>query len=163
MNHLAYEDGRVVGKRGLRFAEVNDAAREAEQLLASGYTEIGEWSLAENCAHLRKTFEYSVDGFPVKLPLWMRIIIKIAISKKKVFREGFKPGIKLSGRFAALLPGENLNDAEEVAKLKKAITRFQQSNTSMPSPVLGTMSFEDWKILHCRHCEHHLGMLRPKG
>ncbi|QQE10251.1 DUF1569 domain-containing protein [Planctomycetota bacterium] len=162
MGNLTFEDGRLVGKRGLRFEAVEDMITEAEALLADGYDMVGEWTLGQNCEHLRMTLEKSVSGFGFELGFPMNLVVKMVVSKGKIFREGFKPGFKLKGRFKVMIPSDGLDDGEEVAKLREAVEQFKGSATTKPSPVLGAMSFDDWNLFHMRHAEHHLGMLRPK-
>ena len=54
-------------RRKLTFATLDDAVRDAENLLANGYEKAGNWDLARCCHHLAVLMAWTLDGFP-RLP-----------------------------------------------------------------------------------------------
>ena len=65
----------VVGRRTLSFHRLTDIVADAEMLVSSTTTRtIGNWPLSQLLSHLASTIDNSIDGFPSKAPLFIRII-----------------------------------------------------------------------------------------
>ena len=83
-------------RRKLTFAALDDAVRDAENLLAKGYDKVGNWDLAQVCFHLAEWMRYPVEGFP-KPPLLMRPVFWTARNTiarrmlRKVLEKGEMP------------------------------------------------------------------------
>jgi hypothetical protein len=148
------------GRRVIRFSQLADAIRDAEQLLSRGHHTVGRWSLAQICNHLSSSIGYTVDGFPGKTAPWIvrqtlgRAVRTLMISTGRIMEgaplpENFKP-----------LP--TLDPTHEVNTLRLEIERFEASQGDCkPHPFLGRMSRNAWERFHCVHCAHHLSFALP--
>src|SRR5579885_2208924 len=63
-------------RRTLRFHDYDDILADAEALAAKGYDREGQWGLGQACDHLAAIMELSIDGFPSKLPLPVRVLAR---------------------------------------------------------------------------------------
>ena len=55
-------DSVKVKLRDVRFRKLEDAVKEAEQLLVSGYIQHGKWTLGQICCHCRDCLLYTSDA-----------------------------------------------------------------------------------------------------
>ena len=84
----------VSGRRDLTFQSLDDIVADAECLVASPKTKtLGNWPLTQLLTHLSSTVENSIDGFQVKAPLFVRLIVPFL--KGRVLCNKMSPGIKL--------------------------------------------------------------------
>ena len=154
-------------RRTLKFASLRDAVADAENLLARGYEQTGQWTLGQVTGHLTDWLSYPIDGFPrvpllIQPMLWM---MKVTVGKPKLkkylsdqsFPAG-KPTIPQS------VPAATSQDAEGVAKFRAAVDRFlAHTGPLIPSPLFGAMTKETGEQLQCVHSAHHLSFLVPKS
>ena len=154
-------------RRTLTFATLREAVADAENLLAVGYEKAGNWDLAQVCGHLSEWLRFPIDGFP-KVPLLLRPVlwmVRLTIGKKmraKVLANGFQPGTQTMAETVPAAGGSS--DAAAVAKLKEIAERFEaHAGPIHPSPLFGSMTKDEARALHLKHCEHHLSFLIPKA
>jgi len=153
-------------RRSLRFESLDDVLRDAEGLLATGYTKTGSWSLGQVCGHLAAWFRYQMDGYP-PTPLLLRPMFWVArniVAKwmmKKMFAHGqMKPGMATIPQ--SVMPAD-ADDAAGVAELRDAVARWKAyTGPLQPSPLFGHCTREQWFKGHLIHCAHHLSFLVPK-
>lgn len=153
-------------RRKLTFASLDDAVRDAENLLAKGYDKAGNWDLAQVCSHLAEWMRFPLEGFP-RVPLLLRPmfwLMRATVGKKmraKVLAEGFSSG----GRTMPQTVFPSGGDATAaVAKLKEVAERFKAfAGEIHPSPLFGAMTKDEALQLQLKHCEHHLSFLIPRG
>ena len=55
-------------RRILRFHDFDQVLHDADRLLAAGYQQAGNWTLAQIATHLALVIGMSLDGFPWSLP-----------------------------------------------------------------------------------------------
>ncbi len=153
-------------RRQLRFASLDEAVRDAEMLLANGYTKTGNWDLVQVCNHLSDWLSYPMDGFP-PVPLFLRPIfwaLRNTIGRRKLetyIREQSFPAGKPTMPQTVHAPGEDERAA--VTKLRDTVARFMAyTGTMHPSPVFGMLDKDTLVKLHCIHTAHHLSFLTPK-
>lgn len=145
----------VQGRRELNFQTLDEVVADAETLVASPKTRtIGNWPLSQLLSHLASTVENSMDGFPTKAPLLIRIIgpfIKSSVISKKM-----GPGIKLP-KYAeeAAYPAVATPQAA-LDRLRTAVARTKKETMNAVHPAFGKMTHEEWNKLHLRHSELHL-------
>jgi len=147
-------------RRTLRFHSYDDALREADSLLASGYDRAGRWGLGQACHHLAAIMEMSLDGFPSRFPWPVRLAARWfvlgQVLRHHVFRRRF-PAPTFS------LPPDTGDDPVGVERLRAAVGRLKEHpGTMQPSPVFGPLSPGQWREVHLWHCEHHLSFLIPR-
>lgn len=147
--------------RKLRFDGLTDAAAEAEQLLVTGYTSQGNWTLGQCCRHLRLVQDPSIDGYPS----WMRFFAFLRpIMRRVLLPKALSPdpptGIKTLGNFE---PGSVDEDSNEVAMFRKSVERFLDHKGDLhPHPAFGRMDHSQLETLHAAHAAHHLRFLQPR-
>src|SRR5262245_29942343 len=86
----------TISRRRLKFAELDDAVRDAEGLLATGYERTGNWDLAQCCHHLAEVMTFPLDGFPpFGFPMGVGVwILKVTWARRwlrKVLETGVWP------------------------------------------------------------------------
>jgi hypothetical protein len=153
-------------RRQLRFASLDDVVRDAETLLAKGYTKAGNWDLAQVCNHLSDWLSFPVDGFP-KMPIFLRPIFWVmrkTVGRKKfegyVRDQSFPPG-KPTMPQTVHQPGGD--DKAAVAKLRDTAERFKAHTGFIhPSPLFGPLTKDEALAMQLVHCAHHLSFLVPR-
>ena len=152
-------------RRKPTFTTLDDAVRDAENLLATGYDKAGNWDLAQVCLHLAEWLRFPVEGFP-KMPLLLRPaawLVRSLIGKAmraKVLAKGFPAGGQTMPQ-TVFPPGGD--EAAAVAKLREAAEQLKaHAGPIHPSPLFGAMTKDVAVQLQLKHCEHHLSFLIPK-
>lgn len=144
-------------RRLLRFESLDDAAREAEALLADGYQRAGRWSLGTMGDHLGRAMIYSCEGFPRMWPWPARWIARRLALKSILARQ-----ISTFRFPAPISVNLHITDQDGVACLLQGIQRYQAFDESLkPHVVLGPLSRAEWLQFHLWHCEHHFSFLIP--
>src|SRR4051812_32075019 len=74
------DTSKVGNCRELRFNTLDDALGEAERLVQADrdgkLTQLGNWSLGQVLNHLSTFIDFSYDGFPMKAPWFVKLILK---------------------------------------------------------------------------------------
>lgn len=147
-----------VNPRRLDLRTFDELQTEVSRLSKHPYRRVGHWSLGQNCHHLAKMFNQSIDGFDVQLPRFIRLFSRW-MKNWLLKRRSIPRGIKAPKSF---LPDDQINDVEGVLELMTAIRRYRDHNGPLqPSPVFGRLSREEWDQLHLIHASHHLGFILP--
>ncbi|HJZ55868.1 MAG TPA: DUF1569 domain-containing protein [Gemmataceae bacterium] len=154
-------------RRKLTFASLDDAVRDAENLLAKGYDRAGNWDLAQCCHHLAVLMTYPIDGFP-RLPFPLNMgtwLLRKTIAPgwlKKVLKSGVWPaGTPTDKR---TVPTAGGNDTEAVAGFRQAVERLlAHTGPFQPSPLFGMLDKETLVRMHRIHTAHHLSFLVPRA
>jgi Protein of unknown function (DUF1569) len=156
--------GKVSGRRSLQFASLDEvladlSALEAAQQ-AGTISAVGDWSPGEVFDHLANLFEFSIDGFPFKAPLLIRIVGRL-IKSRVLKSDDISAGIKLKGGSTALLPKPGISFESGMDHLKKQILRVQAGKLmTQRSPIFGALSHEQWMSIQLKHCALHLSFLQ---
>jgi hypothetical protein len=146
-------------RRPLRLADLDAVAREAESLLANGYTRGGRWSLGQNADHLAQAIERSMDGYPMLLPAPVRWLIRWLMLKKVLRHDVINRKVDAP---KWLMPPDSVEDRAGVERLKAAVERYKAfRGTPHPSPVFGNLTYDECREVHVWHSEHHLSFLKP--
>jgi hypothetical protein len=146
-------------RRSLRFESLQHIVADAEALSAGPVRSAGNWTAAQNVQHVAILIRLSIDGFPARAPWLIRFVLRFM--KNRVLARPLKPGFKLPGNFSFLLPDDDVTWKDAVAELRREVDRAASEKMTAPSPILGSMSHEDWTRLHCRHAELHFGFIHP--
>ena len=146
--------------RHLQFENLGAAVDDARQLLASGYTRHGNWSLGQICRHLTLVQDPSIDGYPAWMSLFapLRPVMRRTLMKKIL--SGDSPiGIRTAPRFA---PPDDVADRREVEALRQSVERFLDFDEPFyPHPAFGRMDAKTFEAVHTAHAAHHLRFLSP--
>jgi hypothetical protein len=152
-------------RRSPQFGSLDDAVRDAEGLLAKGYEQAGNWSLAQCCGHLANWMTYPIAGFP-RMPTPVRAVFWVIRGlfgrriKEQTLAKGLPAG---KPTITESVPAPGGDDAAAVAGLREAAARFTaHPGEYLPSPLFGRLTRDEALRLQLRHCEHHLSFLIPK-
>jgi hypothetical protein len=153
-------------RRELTFHDLDEVVADAERLLAHGYSQAGNWDLAQVCEHLSEWMRYSIDGYPragcfIGSMLWL---MKITIGRK-IFRKVLATGTMRSGgpTMKATVPEPGGEASAAVNRLKETVQRFNgHAGEYQPSPLFGRLNRDEALKLQLVHCAHHLSFLIPK-
>lgn len=154
-------------RRTLDFRSFEELAREVRKLRDRGYEQAGNWTLAQNCDHLRLFITYSLDGFPFKLPFYIRLagpFLKKRTLESRKLPTGVKVPPALMPKVAEDIarPENSSPDVEAANRLIEAIDRYTSyKGAPQPSPLFGKLDRESWDQLHLIHAAHHLSFLVP--
>ncbi len=155
---------RVTERRELHFHTLADILRDVEELAAvtseTGESICGEgnWTPAQIVEHVTFFIDGAIDGFDFTAPLLIRVLARPF--KKRILMKPMKPGIKLPARMNVVLPDPETTWEDAVSALRDAVARIDcGERMTQPSPLLGSMTHEDWVNLHCRHAEMHFSFM----
>lgn len=148
----------TIERRSLRFATLAEVMPEVDRLL-KGHKTVGRWSLGQICKHLTQTINGSVEGFPEKAPWVIRKTVG-PIAKRHVLSSGKMPtGMKLPEKH---LPRPDLDARAEAEALRGALSFYSAHVGPLADhPLFGPLGHDQWSLLHCIHCAHHLSFAEP--
>lgn len=152
-------------KRKLKFNHFDEMLADARLLYENGYSRRGNWTLGQATGHVALWMTYPLDGFPVA-PIPVRMIMwlmKVTVGqslKRKIFAEGFKPGMMTAP--VSVPDAEKVSDQAGIEQLEEAIRRVTEHQGELnPSPLFGPMDKETLIKVSLLHAEHHFGYLEP--
>lgn len=159
-------DTRSVRRRAVDYAGLADMKADLDRIAAAYASgtlrRLGNWDAGPVLDHLAMAVRRSIEGFPIKAPLHLRLIGPLV--KKRVLSRPFEPGIKLdaSAEGQAWRAGVSFEDA--LSDLRAQLARVDtaaggRERMTMPHPFFGVMTHEEWGIYHLRHGALHLSFL----
>lgn len=152
-------DTRKAKRRELRFETLEAILAEAdrlEKISESGPLKpLGNWTLGQTLAHLAFWTNAAFDPIPMRVPWWLRMIMKT--QKRKMCYGKMPAGVRLPGVTGGTLGADDVPASEGLSRLRRATARFGKEKTKPDNPAFGPMNEEEWRALMCRHAEHHLG------
>lgn len=165
--HMAEKrTGKNRVRRALRFASLADVLRDLDTLHAAvvggELRTSGNWSAAQVFNHLAAFMEYPFNGYPPEIaspPWFVRFVMKF-MRRKMCFGQ-MPSGVKIPRVKGGTVGFEDSPVDAAEARLRAAIDRLDREAPTLPSPLFGPMSHEEWKGLNLRHCELHLSFLHP--
>ncbi len=160
-------DTKTAQRRNLAFANFDEVSADLDQIeaaMAAGTLQTtGNWTAGQIFDHTGKFLQFAYDGFPSKAPPPVRWIARMMLKKKATETEEPLPsGFKLPKQASALLPREGITDAEGLAYLRQQIARIQAGEKfTRPSPLLGSLTHEEWLTLQRKHMALHHSFIDP--
>jgi hypothetical protein len=149
---------RVVNRRKLQFASVNEILADAERMAAANARPLGNWSPGQIYKHLAIVMDGSIDGDFVQASWLVRKVARLF--KNRMLNHGMKAGFKLPrASETAIVPPLTISNEEGLLALRTAVERQLRTPPTKPSPFFGPMTTAEWTQLHCRHAELHLSFL----
>jgi hypothetical protein len=153
---------QVTDRRKLSFSTMDDILADAEALDGKSIRTTGNWSAAQIVAHVTTLITFSLDGTDIRAPLVFRVFGKLM--KGRVLSKGLPVGIANRGVFRKVEPEPAVSWDEALGKLRHEVARIHAgARMDKPSPVMGTMTHDDWVRFHCRHAELHFSFMHPGG
>lgn len=123
----------------------------------------GNWTPAQIMTHLATFGEFSLDGFPFKAPLPIRLMAQLLFKKKAVSGSVPPPGFGLKNKLAVLVPDSDVQFDESLGRLRSFLDRVDAGEAFVPSsPLFGALTREQWITLHLGHASLHMSFLDPK-
>ncbi len=159
---MPIDTAKSTGHRSIRFRTLDDALTEARRLAAADaagtLVRTGNWTLGQIFSHVASFMNFAYDGYPPELkpPPWiLRAMLKLM---KRRFLNGKLPRgykiPKLPGGTSGVL---DLPTDQALRFLESAIARLAAAPPTVPNPVFGRLSHDEWTVLHLRHMELHFG------
>lgn len=148
-------------RRRLRFHTLDQVVGDAMNVGAGPYERLGSWSLGMCCDHLAAFMEYSIDGFPFRMSPAVRLFGVLLKARVLDPDRGLPAGVKFPRTARPALEPSAISDEAGLAKLAAAVDRLRDETTRAKSPLLGTLTREQWDQLHCNHAALHLSYLLP--
>jgi Protein of unknown function (DUF1569) len=121
----------------------------------------GGWSVGQNLAHCATFIKSSFDGFEMKAPWIVRIPLSLLLKPIATKPNSqMKPGFKLPERAKELRPEDEVSVEQGLAQMREQTDRIiNGERMTIPSPLFGNLSHEQWTNLHLNHCRMHFGYL----
>jgi len=153
------DTAKVAGRRLLRFDSIDQMIAEVERLVeaerAGRLRHLGNWTLGQALGHLAAWMEYGYAGVPLKVPFFIRWILRL---RKRKFLYGLmRPGVRIPGVAGGTLATEPVPLDEGLDRFRRQAERLKVEMPSAPSPVFGKLTHEESIALALRHAELHLG------
>jgi hypothetical protein len=156
---------KVKDRRPLRFETFDEAIRDAEAL-AHGerigkLRATGNWTLGQALGHVAYWARAPFDGYPPtpRMPLSLRLLMPLM--KNRFLNKGLPTGARIPGVPGGTFGIEPMETDRGLAELRTAFDRMSRQTPAEPSPVLGTLSHDDWIKLNLRHAELHQSFFHP--
>lgn len=148
--------------RELHLTTLDDMLAEARRIAAQpDAASRGTWTPAQNIWHVGRFIKAGVEGFPAKVPLFLKIVGPLF--KKRATTRGFNPGIKLPAQAAAHMVAPVDTTIEQAMDMFETSVQDAKDKGFLPkNPMLGKMTPQQWIDLHCRHAEMHFGLIELK-
>lgn len=146
--------------RQLDFTDFDAVVADVQRLHEQGYHQVGQWSLSQILQHLTLTLERSVNGFPAKMPWFVRKIVAPLIRGKIFAQRKLQAGLKAP---VDMVFSAGADEANEVKRFNEVLDRVKEyQGEFQPHPVFEKISPEEWRQFHFIHIAHHLNFLIPK-
>ena len=152
----------IQGRRNLTFHSLDDVITDVETLVASPTTRtIGNWPLLKLITHLTQTIDGSIDGFTMKAPLVIRLVMPL-FKGRFLKATKMKPGIILPKSNERAAFPEAASAQEALRDLRRAVERTRTESMAANHPAFGKMTNDEWNTVHLRHSEMHLSFALPE-
>lgn len=154
---------RSVRRRLVAYSSQAEVAADLDVLEAARATgrlrRLGNHEAGPIFNHLAMAMERSLDGFPIRAALWLRLLGPLV--KKSVLSKPLQPGVNLRESDERFAWNTAVTFEDGLAQLRAQIARAARPE-SIPAaahPFFGAMTPEEWRVYHLRHAELHLSFL----
>ena len=163
-NTVVIDTGKVADRRPLRFESTDDILAEVDRLAeaerAGKLRRLGNWTLGQALGHLAAFIEYGYTGFPLKVPFFIRWILKLR--KNKYLHEALPSGRRIPGVEGGTLAIEPLPLDEAVGRMRRMLSRLKAEPPPKPHVIFGRLTHQEWIAINARHAELHLSFFVPE-
>lgn len=149
---------KAAARRVLRFAGIKEMIADADALAvlerAGKLRSAGAWTLGQAMHHLASWADYAYAGLPIKIPLPLRILFRPM--KQRAIYKPMPAGLRIpriAGGTLAIVR-EPLDTAQP--RLHRSFERLKSEAPTLPHPIFGPLTHDEWINLNLRHCELHL-------
>jgi hypothetical protein len=155
--------GKVEGRRTLRFETTDQVMAEVDRLAEAERSgrlrRLGNWTPGQTLNHLASWVEYSYSGAPLKVPFFIRWILRLR--KRKFLYGPMRAGVKIPGVAGGTLATEVRPLDDALGHMRRAMDRLKSETPTAPNVIFGSLTHEEWIAINLRHAELHLGFLLP--
>lgn len=148
--------------RSLHFDDLEQAVAEVERLAATEIVTTGNYTFGQILEHLARTFDI-VSGhqtIPFKPNIIVRFIARMM--RSKILNGPAQPGFKLPPKAQSIFwPQSDVPVEEALRHFREALARYQAAKPLPTHVFFGKLTQAQHDQLQCRHCELHLGFVRP--
>ena len=95
-----------------------------------------------------------------KYPFTLRMILRLI--RNRFVAKGMPAGVRIRNIPGGTLGLDELPADEALARYRAAMERLRRSPPTMPNPILGPLTHEQWIQLNLRHAELHLSFQCPR-
>jgi hypothetical protein len=156
--------GKVANRRKLHFDSLDQLLAEVDRLVDAErkgrLRRLGNWTLGQTLGHLATWTEYGYTSCPLKVPFFIRWILRL--QKKKWLRGPLPAGKWIPGVEGGTLGTDPLPLDEALPRFRRAIERLKTEPPTEPSPAIGMLTHDEAIALNLRHAELHLGFFVPE-
>lgn len=147
----------------LRYETFTDLIVDLNKL-SNGYTQTGNWDLAQCAGHLCQWMSFPMQGYPRVPWLLKKLVFPMMRSGYRKQYLGLIPVKKGGPTMKETVPPPGGDESGAVSELMVWIERLQHhTGPWYDSPVLGKLSREEVFQAQLTHCAHHLSFLVPKS
>jgi hypothetical protein len=158
------DTAKVAGRRVLRFETIDQAMAEVDRLVqverAGRLRRLGNWTLGQTLGHLACWAEYSYTGAPLKVPFFIKWILRLR--KRAFLHEPMRAGVRIPRVPGGTLATEPMPLDEALGRMRRVMQRLKVEAPTAPNVIFGPLTHEEWVALNLRHAELHLGFLVPE-
>jgi len=161
---IPVDTGKVAARRLLRFETIDQAMAEVERLAeaerAGRLKRLGNWTLGQALGHLAAWTEFAYTGVPLKVPFFIRWILRL--QKRKFLYGPMRAGVRIPRVEGGTLATDAVPLEEGLGRYRRALERLKAEGPTAPSPIFGRLTHEVSIALSLRHAELHLGFFIPE-
>jgi hypothetical protein len=155
---------QVAERRTLRFESIDQVLAEVDRLVeaerAGRLRRLGNWTLGQTLGHLAAWAEYSYTGAPLRVPFFIKWILRLR--KRKFLYGQMRAGVRIPRVEGGTLATEPVPLDEALGRLRRVMERLKSEVPMAPNVIFGRLNHEEWIALNLRHAELHLGFLVPE-
>ena len=158
------DTGKVSERRRLRFESIDEVLAEVDRLAEAERVgrlrQLGNWTLGQVLGHLAAWAEYSYKGTPLKVPFFIKWILRLR--KRKFLYGTMRAGVKIPGVNGGTLATQPMSLDEALGRMRRVMERLKSEAPTAPNSIFGPLTHEEWIAINLRHAELHLGFLIPE-
>lgn len=159
------DTAKVQDRRKLRYQSIDELLADVERVVAADKAgtlrRTGNWTAGQTLGHLASWSNYAYEGYPMKTPWVIRMILRLLL-KKKYLRKGMPAGVRIPGAAEGTYATQAVSTDQGADQLRKALQRLRNKEPSIhDSPAWGPMPLEERIALNLRHAELHMSFLHP--
>jgi hypothetical protein len=158
------DTGKVKDRRKLHYQSIDELLADVDRIVAADKSgtlrRTGNWTAGQAFGHLASWINYSYEGYPMKTPWFIRVILRFM--KKKYLRNGMPAGVRIPGAAEGTYATQAMSTDQGAQQLRQALHRLKKGELSkFDSPAFGPMPLEERIALNLRHAELHLSFQHP--
>lgn len=160
---MTVDTRQVRGRRRVRYADFTELLSDAARLHASGYRQLGNWSLGKTLDHVGRAMHGSIDGPPFRVAWWIKVVGRVYLWRKLVYGP-FPAGFQLPRSAAKkLIAEQDISYDAGLAMLQSGMQRLQNEPQRIEHPVTGPLTRQQWDSFHLSHAAMHMSFFVPES